>query len=288
MPVPVILPPPPVRPQGLLLDVAQQIPDEAYQSTGASRWALHGVTWNPWVFELPIAEEAQCDTIYDKQPEDIAAPVSQLPFLVWRSLQCSALSGMRDELNGRVLYSVDTLFSASLAVELETGAASGGIGLIGNTDFPPEIVSASPVLLSVALAELEEYLAANLSGAVGVIHLTPALYSIAHAHGLAVNGRTHTGHRLVGDAGHTGSGTPEGGSAPGTGNAWIYATSTVWYDHTRANLTESYGADPGDFDFSRNVDRPLAERIAIVLFDPTVLAAARVDVVASAELVGGS
>lgn len=297
MPIPVNLTPPPVRTRGLLLDAANLIPDGSFLAArGADRWPAEGVTWNPSMFVLPDADEAQCDSIYDKQPDDILPPVTQPAFLLWRSLQCSRLSGALDLLTERINYSLDDLASASFAAELETGAASGGLGLVGSAQNEPTVVSGTAVVLPVAFAALENYLADTLHGAVGFIHLTTDLLLLAASLGLVEwDGsvfRSRTGHVVVGDSGHSGAGTPagDGVATAGEGEAWIYATSTVWYAETSIQDSGSFGVDPGGFDFSTNVDKPVAERYGLVLFDPDVLGAALVDVTASAESVhiGGS
>lgn len=288
MAVPIQLSPPPARSRGLLLQAASRIPDSAYPAGLGARWPLDGVVWNVADFTLPTAEESGCDAQYDKQPDDFAGQADQPAFVLWRSIQCSGLSGIRDLLAANINYSLDDLRSAAFAAELETGAASGGASL---TNLPLADVSATASSLAASIAFLETFLAGALNGARGTIHLTPALLTLGVAKGLFKwrddRYETPTGHIVVGDAGHSGRVAPVGQAAAGDGESWIYATSTVWFDETAIVSMESSYDGGSQYAFTRNVDRPLSERYGIVLFDPDVLAAALVDVGASASGGGG-
>lgn len=288
MAVPIQLSPPPARSRGSLLQAASEIPGDAFPPTLGGRWALDGVVWNVDDFTLPTGEASGCDVVYNKVPGDFPGTATQPAFLLWRSIQCSGLSGIRDLLEANVSYSLNDLRSAAFAAELESGAASGGAAL---SNSPLAAGFGTAATLALQVAHLEGFLATALNGARGVIHLTPALLTIGHAQGLFVwhDGRfeTATGHIVVGDAGHSGQLAPDGYGAAGADEAWIYATSTVWYAETETTMMESAYDGGSQYDFTRNVDRPLGERYGIILFDPNVVAAALVDVATSSTGGGG-
>lgn len=271
------LPPPPVRSRGLLTSAAVQLGDSNFDSAlDRSRWAMDGLTFSPWTFGLPEVDVSNCEATYDKQPGEIDGDVTQPGFLLWRSLECSGLSGFRANLQARLNYSLNELVSASLAAELETGAASTGIGLIGDATYGAVQVGTAALSLPLAFAHLEDFLATELNGAQGTIHLTPGLYAIAYGFNLIDDqDLSPTGHHVVGDAGHSGTVQPFGLADPGDDERWIYATGPIFYDLTPVDPTPE-GVDAETYDFTRNIDRPLAERKAIVLFDPNILGAALV------------
>jgi hypothetical protein len=273
------LPPPPVRTRGLLTSAAVLLGDGNFDSTlDRSRWPMEGITFSPWTFDLPEADESNCEATYDKQPGEVGDLVTQPGFLLWRSLACTGLSGFRANLQARLRYSLDDLVSASIAAELETGAASGGIGLVGDVTYSPTQVGSGGLTLLEAFVYLEGFLAGALNGGRGTIHLTAGLYALAVSLSLVdADGLSPTGHSVVGDAGHSGTVQPFGLAAPGVDERWVYATSTVFYDLTAVEPTPE-GVDAETYDFTRNVDQPLAERLGIVVFDPNVLGAALVDI----------
>jgi hypothetical protein len=281
------------RTRATLLSVALEIPASELTRGGVNRLAA-GVTWLPWPDVVANREAILCETIYDKDAGIRTTPaiVTQPGFLMWDRIQCSTAGIELDLLAEMAAKSVDDegFLSAVLAMELEDAEGSGGIGLVGNITYQPYVASATAVGLDVALANLEAYLAsastttgASKPGVRGVIHLTPGLLTIAVADGLVEwrdgNYQTPTGHLVIGDAGHTGQDTPYDQSAPGDGEAWIYATGDVFYATSPLHgVTRQDSADSGPVYLAQNKIRPLVERDALVVFDPNILSAALVTV----------
>lgn len=280
---------PEARDRGTLLGAARPIPNDQLVEGRANRLAA-GITWLPLPDIVLNREEVDCDTVYDKTPRGVPDLASQPAFLLWDMVQCSIGGGLTAQWLSTVIelgLDPGEFLTAFLATELETGSASGGLGLVGNAAYAPTVASGSTVSLRRAFVDLEGYLASSAAGKPGmrgVLHLTPGLLTLAVSDGLAEwrdgQYRTATGHIVLGDAGHTGQATPHGQSAPGSGNAWIYATADIWY-----GLGEIHGASMvsgaeggGAFYQPHNDLRPLYERAAILAFDPHVLGAARVSI----------
>lgn len=278
---------PEARDRGTLLSAARPIPTEQLVEGNVNRLA-GGITWLPLPDIIMNREEAECDTIYDKTPRTPPALASQPPFLLWDMVQCSVAAGLTPEWLSTVIeLGLDPMefLTAFMAMELETGSASGGLGLVGNATYTPAVTTSNPVALATAIAHLESYLAtqagAGKPGMRGVIHLTPGLLVLAKSQALVEwrdgQYRTATGHVVLGDAGHTGQAAPHGQTAAGSGQAWIYATADVWYGlGTVHGVTRIEGDDGGAFYKPHNDLRPLYERAALLAFDPHVLGAALV------------
>lgn len=289
---------PEARDRGTLLGAARPIPNDQLVEGRANRLAA-GITWLPLPDIVLNREEVDCDTVYDKTPRGVPDLATQPAFLLWDMVQCSIGGGLTAQWLSTVIelgLDPGEFLTAFLAMELETGAASGGLGLVGNGTYTPAVATSSAVSLTTAIADLETYLASTAAGKPGmrgVIHLTPALLTIAQAQDLVEwrdgQYRTATGHIVLGDAGHTGQATPTGQSAPGDGEAWVYATADVWYGlgeiHGAALVSGAEGG--GAFYQPHNDLRPLLERAAILAFDPHVLGAALVSVSASEGGGGG-
>lgn len=288
---------PEARDRGTLLGAARPIPPEQLVEGRANRLAA-GITWLPLPDIILNADEIDCDTIYDKTPRGLPALATQPAFLLWDMVQCSIAGGLTPEWLSTVIelgLDPGEFLTAFLAMELETGTASGGLGLVGNGTYTPAVVSGTAVSLGTAIVNLETYLATGSGkpGMRGVIHLTPGLLTRAVAAGFAsregAQFRTPTGHIVIGDAGHTGQAAPHGQSAPGDGEAWIYATADVWYGlgeiHGAALVSGEEGG--GAFYQPHNDLRPLLERAAILAFDPHVLGAALVDTTVTGGSAGG-
>jgi hypothetical protein len=280
--VPVNLPLAPVRDRGLLTQVAPRIPADAYLADrGEIRWVRDGVVWRPWMYREPQVDAATDGTVYAKDPDAIVDPVEYASFLLWDSLFEGTLSNERAWMEQNTSYTIESLVSVAIAGQLEAAAPlSGGPSLPGDVTYPPTIVEGAAVAVSVAVASLEQFLADALHGAVGMIHLTPAQLVAAHiAEAVYWDGSTYRspgGHCVVGDPGHAGQATPQGGSAPAAGQAWAYATSTVFWDVSPAQNFTATSVSPDSHDLMRNVEKPLKERYGIVVFDPNVVGAALV------------
>lgn len=280
------LPGPDQRVLGVLLESVPEIPVDWFDDP--ERWAF-GINYLPWGADGVTADASDCEVVYDKQPDEMPDVVVQPAFLVYKQLQCSTLGPSDDTLARRVYEKLTVASSAEFASELETGSASGGVGLIGNATYVPSVESGSAVGLDVAFAALETHLAAVLHGGRGVIHLTPALLTLALADGLVEfredSYRTATGHVVLGDAGHLGQEAPQGQSAAGSGQAWVYATGPVFYSVSPIDgvgLNGDAAADGSSQIYvARNKRRPLGERYGVIAFDPNTIGAALVSVGAS-------
>lgn len=281
------LPGPRPRTRGTLLSVAREIPRAELVASGFNRLPA-GVTWLPWGPVVLTNVEADCNVVYSKVVRDLPATIAVPAFLVYDALHCSTIAGMYDELWNRVNHNFEVGLSAAIARQLELGTF-GGLSLQGaqdyngvsTADYVPVVVPGTTLRL--AVNGLENYLASKLLDSVGTIHLTPGLLALGAADLLwmwdegAGAYRTATGTYVVGDAGFTGTSTPNGGAAGSTASPWVYATGDVWYA-----VMAQEKADENDGNgyklVNRNTDRPLAEVYAVVCFDPNVLAAARVTV----------
>lgn len=275
----ITMPAPVERTEGLLLNVARPLDTV---DAGIDRVA-GGVGWLPWPDIAPTHEEAECETIYGKDPRSVPSLVAQRAFLVWDSVQCSAAGVSVETLRRMASLGVvgdGGFVSAQVAAELEVGTEATALDLTGSAT----VTDSSAVSLRVGLANLETYLATTSGkpGMRGVIHLTPALLGLAQADSLIVEaeGQFHTasGHRVVGDAGHTGQTAP-GAESISQGEAWIYATGDIFVRLGAVQgVTDPTDPDGGPVQISRNQHRPLVERVGIIAFDPNTVGAARVTV----------
>lgn len=272
---PIDIPAPPVRDRGLLIDALVELTGVA----DGDQWrAGHGVEWLPWGPIDVTVEAASLFDEYDKQPTGLPDLVTQRAFLIWKSMRRAAAEPISTLLQ-RVHSALDSpvLLSAWMARELES-AQSAGIDLTGSAAHPPTFAAATGVSLHKALIRIEAALTEHQPNVRGIIHLTPGLYGQAAADGLIVGDgvkHTHTGHLVVGDAGHTGKATPHGGSAAGTDEMWIYATTQVYYALGPIRGVTATGADM-PVNAMVNEYRPLGERLGILVFDPAVMIAAKV------------
>lgn len=269
------LPSPRPRTRARLLDVARDLP--------SGRWA-QGVEWTPWPGLDTQGDTVDCDTVFDKEPREFDELDDQPAFILWDSLQCSTLGYRLSTIAGLLFENLDPdgFLSATLADELESGERSGGASLASTAT----VVTSAASPLGLAFALLEDHLASVLYGGLGVIHLTPGLYSIAMALGLVdpTTSTTATGHAVIGDAGHSGAVEPADGDAPGDGEKWIYATGDIWYQTSELKgILTTEGPDGGAVYALKNKNRPLAERYAILVFDQNLVGAALVSYAESTD-----
>lgn len=262
------LPSPQPRTTARLLDVAESIP--GFDSRFGDK------EWLPWPGVEANTDAVLCETIYTKTPRDLPELQNQPAFLLWDSLTCSTL-GIRLSTLARLLgENVTDFLSATLAAELESAAGSGGASLASTA----VIVSGTATSLAVAFAMLEDHLGTVLHGGLGVIHLTPGLFTLAVASGLvdADTHKTPTGHDVIGDAGHTGDVAPAAGGAPGAGEKWIYASGDIWYETSAIKgVLEVSEEDAAPVYVLQNDNRPLAERYGLIVFNQDLVGAALVD-----------
>lgn len=277
---------PPVRPvtreRGTLLAAAAIIPDEAFVRDGDERRWPYGVTWLPWGTGNISTDASDCDVVYDMVARELPDVVIQPAFLLYDALTCSTLGPSIDLLAERVFANLDVYASAAFAAELETATQSGGVGLVGNATYTPAVASASAVSLRVGFSNLEDHLADVLHGALGVIHLTPGLLTLALADSLIEfrdgQYRTATGHAVVGDAGHDGTAAPHGRGGASAGEKWVYATGPVLYrEGDIRGITSDVDGDTQVY-LLHDDNRPLATRAGVVAFDPATIGAALVTV----------
>jgi hypothetical protein len=285
------LPGPTGRERGMLLDAMQAIPPDELVSARVNRGWL-GVEWLPWGIGNLSTAASDCTVVYDFSARDLPELLIQPAFLIWDALKCTTLSSAPEWLRSRVVQNMDTYVSAAFASELSTAAASGGLSIAGDATYTPVVPNALPLPLGRALANLEDHLGDTLHGAIGMIHLTPGLLTLAVGEGYVEwrdgQYRTPTGHVVVGDAGFDGSATPFGQSAADTGQAWIYATSMVWYAVSQINTTELLADGVQDTDITVNKNRPIAKRYGLVTWDPAATGAALVSLASTEGGGGGS
>lgn len=267
------------RPRGMLIHVARDLDAAMFKEGDADRTGL-GATTLPWGEIVISGDDVTCETVYDKQPRELPDVIEQPAFMMFDSLICSTLGLELSTIGSRLRTNLTEFISAFLAHELVTADLSGGIGLIGNATYAPLIVTSTAVSLAIALSDLQTSLNTVQPGARFTFHLTPGLLDIAVAYGYAalVDGHfeTPTGHIVIGDAGQDGTETPEGGTAVAAGESWIYASGDIYYRTTPIKGVIETAEDGGAVYIPQNKNRPLVERTALLLFDPNVLAAAKV------------
>lgn len=251
------------RPWGVLTQVARNLTWDPRMGFGVEfqTTPLH---------ELSIVA-ADCITNYSKAASGFNEVETQPAFYVYDGFECSALSGVADEMRSMSDERVDVLLSDRIAEELMTGAASGGHGLQASATV---LSDAAGVVAGVAA--LENWIGENGNGAQGTIHMTPATLTWAVHHGV-VNLRsgvyyTPGGHLVSADSGYIGNMKPDDGNAAAAGSEYIYATGPVFW--SRSPITEfSETSSDRDFDFTRDVERVLREMLGIVVFDPDTVGA---------------
>jgi hypothetical protein len=263
----------------MLVHVARDLDAGLFAEGGGDRTGL-GAEWLPWGDITILGDDITCETTYDKNPRELPAVVDQPAFMMFDSLICSTLGISLSALASRLRTNIDDFISAFLTRELITAALSGGIGLQGNVTYAPLITTSTAVSLPIALGNLQTSLNTVQPGARFTIHLTPGLLDTAAGLGLVHEVGNHhetaTGHIVIGDPGQLGTDTPQGGSAIAAGQAWIYASGDIYYRTTAATGVTELAEDGGAVYVPQNKNRPLIERKGLLLFDPNVLAAAKV------------
>lgn len=262
------------RPYGLLLDASPEIPASELQGM---RWLLAGVTW--MAFDCSNIETTTEDGCTALEPLDFDRGFgdsieAQQTFMLWDAIRCSDLSVDASVLRGRVEMKLTVLASAGVASELMTGAASAGHAFVSDALS----LGNTAETLRVGFAKLEAHLASKLHGAVGMIHVPPGVLTLALADSLVmgVNGlfRTATGHIVVGDAGYTGTATPDGATAANSSQAWLYASGIV-----RHAITDIQGLREAEENLiERNTESFYGHRYGIVAYDPCAVGAVKVTV----------
>lgn len=257
------------RPYALLLDVARNLSDP-----GIPRWALSGVKWIPLGCDGLTVTSDGCDVTLNKELGGFEDEVEQTPFLMLASIACSTLGSDPEYMDKVITERLDVYASAAFATELMVGT-NGGPNSFAST---ATVVGGGTRTLALAFADLETWLAAQLHGARGVIHVTPGTLALAAAVGLVLftNGRwvTATGHDVVADAGYTGA-PPEGEAANGTDEVFLYASGPVYYEITPTKKVGMRNHESTNM--GRNIHEFFSERYGLVLFDPCAVGAVRAD-----------
>lgn len=263
------------RPYGLLLDVAEQIPDSALSVGGRVRFALAGITWVPWGCSNIHTDIVGCDKTNIKTLEDFASIETQNPFLMVDGVKCSTLSSDPEMMDARLNRRLDVYASAAFATELMRGT-NGGPNSFKSSETT--VISNSARPLGLAFADAEQFLASKLHGARGVFHITPGTLTLAAAYGLVLfdNGAWYTasGHQVVADAGYTGVG-PNGVAGLSTDQSFIYVSGPIYYAIT--DIIKVGARDHESTDMTRNVHQFFSERYGILAFDPCATGAVRAD-----------
>lgn len=263
------------RPHGLLIDASPEIPAAELQG---SRWLLAGVTWVG--FDCSNIETTTEDGCTALEPLDFArgfgdSIYTHQTFMLWDAIRCSDLSVEPSVLRDRVEMKLTVLASAGMASELMTGAASA------DRSFTTDALSLGNTAetIRVGFAKLEAHLASKLNGAVGMIHVPPGVLTLANADSIISMGadglfRTATGHIVIGDAGYSGTATPDGATAASSSQAWLYASGIV-----RHAITDIKGLREAEENLTeRNTESFYGHRYGVVVYDSCAVGAVKVTV----------
>lgn len=296
------LPAPEPRTRGRLIDVALPITEAETAVNGRDRIG-QGVTHVPWGNTPLLTGNTDCTADYlinntgpgadvngatiignveanDKTAaildyEDIVVHPS---FKIVDGLKCSNLSFPDDtqlnaSLTQRLLQRIKTMTSAALANELMTGWAATGPSL---TSTATTLTASSN--MEVAGRRIEAHLATQLQGGRGMVHMAPGLVHIGIEVGwiriIDNQLETATGHQVVCDAGYTGLVGP---TAPGANQFWVFASGDISY---RVSDTMLVGDGSETLVLRSNLRQRIAEALAQLAFDPTVVGATLVTVTA--------
>lgn len=268
------------RPTGLLLDVATDL------NLGNVPWQ-RGVKFTG--YGCAGLTPAGLQFCYDEEVEPLDAAVSgsisrHPAFDVAATESCTDLDVDLAWLSGRLDDRWGAFVSTPIAAQLETNALDLEVPTSEDDATPVEapslrseatVLTYAPVSVATGFAVIEAGLASTLHGAVGIIHVTPALLSLAGGDILRWdNGvwRTYTGHAVVADAGYTGAVPDAGTFADGT--FWMYGSGPVGYQlgapAPRTPIEEG-------LNLPRNTltARKIAQ--ALVVFEPCSVVAAQVE-----------
>jgi hypothetical protein len=242
------------RSTGLIIDAAGRIPN-------TTRW-LAGVTLRPWGCSgLVSTDPDYCDFDSDELDEffDVGENPTFDPFEVYNTESCTTLDTSIEDLNSRVETRWSVMISEQVAANLEAQMAAVA-----------DVVTTGPINTSLVISMAEQTLALSLHGAVGLVHMSPAVLAMAQDDLMFRDGEWYTpgGHRVVADAGHTGA--PPTGESPLTWTEWVYVSGQVLYGLTDARIptraTEYLNRDHND----------ITARVVgsgIVAFDPCSVSA---------------
>jgi hypothetical protein len=117
-----------------------------------------------------------------------------------------------------------------------------------------------------ALAAVEDGLAARIGNGIGMVHMTPGVFSLLRGH------FTVTGHRVVADAGYTG-GAPSTGTVT-AGESWIYGSGPIYLETTP--VTDNGDTDASAFELTTNTGVIDIHQYAVLAFEPCSVVAAQI------------
>lgn len=293
------------RPHALLVNTAYQLPSGSLVVAGTDRLGL-GVRFIPWGSNgLILMNEETCtylrvdpdaDGNYEPTFEGVLdrsyeSERYQKAFGIVDALTCTAIESDHATLRDRVTARIELVTSEALALEMVHGYARAAVDDAthdldgeGAHTLPSDaqVVTGADASLTVAMVELEEFLATALHGGVGMLHVSPGVLSnLMATDGIRLDDgvwRTATGHRVVADAGYANMPEPDGESAPTSAERWIYATGPVWWD---VDDVKSMGA-PNQESMTLSHDDlfALMKRKGVVLWDPATVGAFKVDITA--------
>lgn len=239
-----------------------------------------GIHYQPeQVCDAPEATDP-CDpgTLTPLEQPDV---VEAMPFLIWQADRCSTLGGAARNYQQRAVDALIGSESKQIAAEFWGGAQAQASGwpnrFLADNTFA-DVLSASPVSVSVALQCLEQALGDCGNGARGMIHCTRGLAARWSELGNVFRSptgviQTYLGTIVVPDAGYDGSG-PDGQAAT-DGSQWAYATSMVTVRRGPIDLYPGSVAEATDRDTNTVTFR--AQRLATVTFDGCCHASIQID-----------
>jgi hypothetical protein len=304
------LPPPEVRPWGLLLDVASQLPSLVYPDLAANpqgrfpngntratdRLGL-GVQHQPWGCEPLKRGNSDCNPEYllngegaaiDSQGDLVTANVDaeksaallgyedlvvHPAFKVVDGVRCSVMSFPDDtSRNASMVNRLRNRMRVLLSNTVADELVSGWAS--GGPSLTSEATIVTPLGtgLAGAGAALEAALAASLHGATGTIHLPPFLVAAAidSCWVHLINGR------LVTSTGHVvAADSAYGASEVESGTVTIFASGPVFYRSSDTTLLGDHSHDT--FMRDSNIRERIAELRAQLAFDPCAVSAVEVD-----------
>lgn len=199
---------------------------------------------------------------------DGAGTTTAHPFTVYAGILCGSVGYTADQYRARALRVLELSGQSAAETALWTGAGGNLPGLNG-TGYAQTPNGSTAVSIVDALGILEDWLGQNYNGS-GVIHATRRTVVKAASQRLVRHDpdtpvdllMTPVGSRWIGGAGYDGTGPAA--VAPGTGNAWMYATGQIML----ARDDPETPADMGEaLDRSLNLVRLIAEQSYLIAVD---------------------
>lgn len=272
---PIEAPKPTRRPWGLLLDNAAPLDvgvgDRWRAGVKFASYGCEGLRRTSLPFCLPDSE-----TDLDADPVN-GSLIEFGSFSVYATEACSTLDVDHAWLSGRLDDRFTVMVSEQVAAEVAGGTnATITDPLTPGAQSPTfaseaTIVTTGPLETDVIIAMLEQELAERLHGGIGMIHMSPAVFSMVAADQAIRDGsqwRTRSGHLIVSDAGYAGV-EPEG-EAPVDRVEWVYGTGPVLVHVGPPRLTDPAGT----IGYTRNVVTGRAVAEAVAVFEPCTVVAA--------------